>query len=98
MKYITTDKHDFLKKGWICEDGGGNIMEVGCCWLNGSNTLMCNKYAIDYWLKDGQIKELQEPEFTKDDMIEFAFWALSEQDNYEKETIKLDDWLEQRNK
>ena len=90
MKYITTDKHPELKEGVIIDD---KKLKLGVICLH-----LFSDYDLELWEHDGLIKELQEPEFTKDDMIEFAFWVLGEQDNYEKETIKLDDWLKQINK
>lgn len=94
MKYITTDTHPELKEGIEIK-----YWENDSTWRTATTGLFrLTELQKDAELREGYIKELQEPEFTKDDMIEFAFWALSEQDNYEKETIKLDDWLNQRNK
>ena len=93
MKYITTDKHPELKEGIeikFSEHDGNYWSKLGFAKFS--------KHQFKDMLSMGYFKELQEPKWTDDDMIDFAFWVLGEQDNYEKETIKLDDWLKQINK
>jgi hypothetical protein len=63
MKYITTDKHPQLKDG----------IEVGG-FIKGSYLVFTNdgiytELHLQKCIEKGYIKELQEPEFTKDDLL-----------------------------
>ena len=62
MKYITTDKHPELKEGRIID------ADYPAYFIVDGNRIFKDD------IKDGFIKELQEPEFTKDDMMNFAIY------------------------
>lgn len=67
-KYRTTDKHPQLKPGV-------QVMEsksVNDYFHFKGNCVFVNTVDFRVWLNDGYIEEIQEPEFTKDDMIDFA--------------------------
>lgn len=62
-KYITTDEHPILKQGLIINK---NI-------INSESIIMTiTDLDRNFQLNQGYIKELQEPKWTDDDMIEFA--------------------------
>lgn len=78
-KYIVTEKHPVFKEGCIIKKSGTIETDKGHCTCTTYN-LICNGVFIDHILdlpiaeniEDGWIEEIQKPEFTKDDMIEFA--------------------------
>ena len=70
MKYITTDKHPELKGGLILEFAENK----SCLLLNYTGFYL--EVGINETLEKGYIKELQEKEFTEDDMIDFVHWAV----------------------
>ena len=86
MKYITTDKHSELKKGLIFEAEYPAYFVV---WHNRD---------IETDLKHGYIKEVQEKEFTRGDMIAFTYWCVSNGYDTSPNRYKgfLDNWLKQR--
>ena len=92
MKYITTDTHPCYKPGIILHtDESGNLAD---------DSLYCIIYkgAIDTNIKYEHIKELQEPEFTKDDVFSFHHFVknstiLTTDDEYFNEWIEYNDWL-----
>ena len=93
MKYITTDKHPELKCGIILE-----------C-ISNLNGLYRSKdgwsamYIGKVELSKGYIKELQEPEFTKDDMLQFCGYLHDKLPTHSKTPKDLfNDWLKQRSK
>jgi len=67
-KYITTDKHPVYKAGIIIEDYSTDFIEdkTGYCRIS--------KLVIDSSISLGYIKEVQEPAWTDDDMIEFRYF------------------------
>ena len=98
-KYITTDKHPELKKGIIFnhEDERSSYCLHSC---DESENIYIEQH-VKNGLANGYIKELQEPEFTKDDMIDFCIW-YTEQINSEKAHCFPDNnvkaWLKDRSK
>jgi len=96
MKYLTTDKHPELKEGI-------EVIKHTISLLGATEYKTSEGYGIftipefKHDLDKGYIKELQEPEFTKDDMIDFANDFIS---NYKvmdgKEQLEI--YLKQRNK
>ena len=90
MKYITTDKHSTFKPGIILHtDVSGNLVD---------DSLYCIIYkgAIDTNIKYEHIKELQEPEFTKDDVLEFGQFYHS--NFFVGISQSFETWLKQRSK
>jgi len=76
-KYITTDKHPELKEGIIFNGS----MLGNCSALSHCRAYM-NMEELHDSLQMGYIKELQEPEFTKDDMIRFATYFTTEKEYF----------------
>ena len=70
-KYITTDKHPEFKEGIKIVQTSGKI-EKEEMFRDLSGLWNAAKYIIDNALEKGYIKEVQEPEFTRDDMIGFG--------------------------
>jgi len=68
-KYITTDKHPELKEGCLIQ-----YLTHDNAWYTVSGFFCYEGEQLNYAVKNGYIKELQEKEFTKDDM-EKAFEA-----------------------
>ena len=68
-KYITTDKHPELKEGLILKSETG---QPSCLYTCDG---MYIENDIKLGLKKGYIKEVQEPEFTRGDMIDFWNFA-----------------------
>ena len=67
MKYITTDKHPELKEGLICDSPGDFLVFK---LVNGNHSI--GKDALKDWIEKGYIKEVEEKEYTKSDMINFG--------------------------
>ena len=72
MKYRVTEKHPYLKEGilfeLVCEsaDHGYHVFNIGT--IQESLAAGIN----DDWLRNGWIEEIQETEFTENDIINFA--------------------------
>ena len=66
-KYRVTEKHEYLKEGLILS----NYIDSNRYYSPQSNygVTSCSNYEIDMFKKDDWIKEIQEPEFTKDEVI-----------------------------
>jgi hypothetical protein len=69
MKYTTTDKHPLLLMD--IEVIESQMPESKPFWYNGKEIIV-SQILFEKWLKDDSIKEVEEKEFTKSDMIEFA--------------------------
>ena len=67
-KFITTDKHPELKEGTIVFKGVSN-------YRTNFFTHLCNEFNLQTWISQGYIKEVEEKEYTKSDMIEFFEWS-----------------------
>ena len=71
-KYITTDKHPELKENMILEHSiHGNQHYTP------SNMYHATDQQIVVMVEKGFIKEAEQPEFTKSDMIDFRSWSGS---------------------
>lgn len=73
-KYRVTEKHPFYREGLMIEDRGYSYRKV--CTSEG-HVLEDNELDMSESLKDGWIEEIQEPEFTKDDMIIFGIQCFN---------------------
>lgn len=95
-KYRVTEKHLFLKKCeiWIDDTDSVDILYKNEGYLNINIDLL----NIDYWFEKGWIEEIEEKEFTKRDMIEFASYrirtSLGNTTSYDE---FFEQWLKQRN-
>jgi len=84
MKYKTTKANPIFKEGVILEDNKGchyitiGKIEKSIVWFSSN--------VIKEHLQNGHIKEIEEPEFTKSDMIEFGKLCSSE---YDKKPVYL---------
>lgn len=68
MKFETTDTHPELKEGLTMR-----YTSYDDRWsVEPSNLYSCTDIQKDGLLEDGYIKEVQEKEFTKDDMMDFG--------------------------
>jgi len=86
-KYITTSKNPIFKEGIKFESESHSYI-----------TIFQEDIEISHLLKHGYIKEVQDPEFTKDDMVSFARW-YSNHGTFEESGIEiLNIWLKQRDK
>jgi hypothetical protein len=94
MKHITTDKHPELKAEIIfIEDELCN----GTAFFSRLCGLRINHHEKDDWFSRGWLKELQEPEFTKDDMIRYASFHLNMRDNFRMSLdASFSQWLEKK--
>ena len=66
MKYITTDKHPELNEGIILQENAahdGHLTEYYATY---------HKTDIEHMSEKGYIKEVEEKEYTKSDMINFG--------------------------
>ena len=92
MKYITTDKHPDLKEGVIFRRSlSRNDMYV-------SDVLEMTyfpSFDFDILLEKGYIKEVEEKEFTKSDMIGFHFFA-TEYNKIGETKEGLEDYIKQK--
>ena len=93
MKYITTSKNPIFKEGINFESEGHSFISIR---FNSGDT---KDFEISHLLKHGYIKEVQEPEFTKDDMIEFVKYLYDYYDQssgMEYLNGQFNNWLNQR--
>ena len=97
MKYITTDKSRELRAGIILKQSSHDGK-----YYSPDGFTSYSGHQKNVLLELEEIKELQEPEFTKDDMIDFAkhideneFDFPEVNESYMKILIN---WLKQRNK
>jgi hypothetical protein len=65
-KYKTTSKQPLFKEGLIVKSNNDYT------WIEDSSDDHPYDFAINPAIKNGWIEEIQEPEFTEDDMIDFA--------------------------
>ena len=109
MKYITTDKHPELKEGieiLPIIEGEENIISEYVITIKFNihgNMIPISLIAMGQLEEFGYIKELQEPEFTKDDVkimsCEFAIYIVRYCTDRDETYPKLyDEWLKQRNR
>ena len=92
-KYKTTKKHPCCKEGLIIRSSCDNI------WIEDNEYEFDYDYPIEMALEDGWIEEIKEPEFTKDDMINFVYHIKKRfyENNIDvSESLEL--WLKQRDK
>lgn len=85
-QYKVTSKHPVLKEGVSIVDDQGQYCHIDGGWMN-----------LKEDLEKGYIKEIQEKEFTKDDILDFAMYYHN--DNYPTMTGHfdiLDNWLKRR--
>ncbi len=98
-KYRVTEKHPYLKTGisfeLVCEsaDHGYYIFNLGLV----QETLAAGIDAD--WLNNGWIEEIQEPEFIKDDIVEFLEYLLKQNDRHCEmdETEFVNEWINDKN-
>ena len=94
-RYKTTDKHPLFKKDLVVKINNDKI------WIEEYSDEYPYDYHIGTAIENGWIEEIHEPEFTRDDMMKFAY-AYSNRtfmtDHYVGITTFLDDWLKQRDK
>ena len=93
MQYITTKEHPELNAGIKVVKTGPDYQ-----FTLGHKIFFAGQKTIDSWVNYGYIKEAEEKEFTKSDMMSFMIYYYG--DDMWKESIKanFDNWLKQRNK
>lgn len=98
MKYITTKTNPIFKEGIELENSP-NFKDHIQISLNSSNNYLPD-YLRDQWIRNEWIKEVEEPEFTKSDMIDYGCFrhGMTLDPNEESERELLNDFIEQRNK
>ena len=88
-KYITTEKHPQIKSGFVFKtDSHGNL------YLDDYPTIRIDAGYADMNIKSGYIKELQEPTWTDQDMIDFGIWAMKNDSGDDK--LNFMNWYNQR--
>ena len=91
MKYITTDKHPELKEGIIM-----HFESNGESWYSETRLYSYKLNQFEYAKEQGYIKEVEEKEFTKSEMIEFLIDVYCDI-SIETGNELLNNWLTQRN-
>jgi hypothetical protein len=78
-KYRVTEKHSLLKEDIILSNYKDDPGMKTWFYTPHSDykVLSFGSYDISKWLKLGWIEEIQEPEFTKDDMLKFARYTYT---------------------
>ena len=89
MKYITTDKHPELKEGIMLE-----YSTHGQQYYTGSNMYHATHHQVKALLEKGYIKEVEEKEFTKSDMISLAGY-ISNNCNSDDHELLFYNWLKE---
>lgn len=93
-KYKTTKKHPELKTGVEFFKRYPEDEE----YMSESDTLIMLTDDIEICLENGWIKEIEEKEFTKSDMIEFASYRIrTSLGNTTSYNEFFEQWLKQRN-
>jgi len=98
-KYITTNKHPFLRDGIRFDYF--NTKEIDIPYisegLNHITRIPDSNKMIIFWESNGYIKELQIKEFTKDDMIEFSNYLHNKLPSHAYGSEHwFNEWLKQR--
>ena len=93
-KYITTKENPILKEGLNIDNTEST--QIGIHYFETDRSLHINDDVLKDWLNNGYVKEVEEKEFTKSDMVEaigqahiLGPWSAKEIFN---------DWLKQRDK
>ena len=89
-KYKVTDKHLLLKKDVRFDVGALELNPIGI--LDKFGGVNVDTRTINDWLESGWIEEIQEPEFTRKDMIDFLKYAEDNAFNLNYEDL-LDKWI-----
>lgn len=66
-KYITTENHPTFRTGIILSVNSGHKIS-----LEDGTIIGISKDAFDFWLSDRWVREMQKPEYTKDQLISFG--------------------------
>lgn len=88
-KYKVTKNHPDLKKGVEIKKDNDNYY-IG----DNSDNFLISDYIIELWEKEKWIKRIQEPEFTKDDMIDFVKYYDYKSPDFELDIFNK--WLKYR--
>lgn len=72
-KYRVTEEHPYLKEGAILDQKGGS---KDSAYFVGETAVFIAFPDMKAFESDGWIEEIQEPEFTRNDMINFADYCL----------------------
>lgn len=91
-KYITTKKHPELKEGLVFEQSILKEEKVSISFAR----IYMNTEELKQALEFGYIKEVEKPEFTKSDMIDFLWNNSNKHKDHAKEL--LNNWIEIKNK
>jgi hypothetical protein len=91
MNYETTDIHPQMKAGQVIDQDNDNYQ-----FTLGGKTFFTGLQTIEAWESNGYIKEVEELEFTKSDMIDFLCNNSDKCKEHASEI--LNNWLKQRNK
>ena len=91
MKYLTTYDHPELKQGIEISQAQDGI------YYSQAGFAQFTEHQIKAMLESGKIKEVQEKEFTKDDMKSYRTFAsgVAWTQNTNRENI-FDEWINQR--
>ena len=92
-KYKTTKENPIFKEGIIIRKDTSLPLKIAE-YCNPSEIINVGQSVFNKWLEKGYIKEVEEKEFTKSDIIEF-FESAS---YHEKVIADFNDWLKQRDK
>lgn len=88
MKYITTDKHPEFKKGIEISISGGNIQKEEM-YRDAVGKWKANDLIITNCIEKGYIKEVEEPEFTKSDLIEICYMRFGGNRKYFEKHLNI---------
>ena len=104
MKYKVTDKHPYLKNNIITERQGDYRISYNTDDVEWSRAILLDMIDFNAWIEFGWIEEIQEPEFTKNDMVDFAleyyeyrFYNTNRQLDFKKIDTCLEDWIKNIN-
>ena len=93
-KYRVTEKHPFYKTDITIEDYGYSFRKVV---TKDGHILEDNELDITESLKIGWIEEIQEPEFTKEDMIIFGIQCYNNRLKKFTPKEELDNFIKTKN-
>ena len=100
-KYKVTKNHPEIQKGIIFTARKYNLEDE---YISDIGTIVLSKNDIEIWVKRGYFEEIQEPEFTKNDMVDFAleyyehrFYNTNRQLDFKKIDTCLEDWIKNIN-
>ena len=96
-KYETTKENPIFKEGLFVNDMGKE-KAINVNFNHIIKQVEINGYHLEIWLKEGYIKEVEEPEFTKSDMIDLLGYFSNDDMSITNLEDDVENWKKRRSK